>query len=193
MAYTLMNQILPQVDLGVDFHTGGASRSNFPQIRCSFNLPESKEYAKAFAPPVVLHSTLISKSFRYAAHKKGKPILVYEAGESLRISETGVIEGINGTRRLMKHLGMITTEVPLQNQVKMYRKSTWLRANKSGLYRPKADLGADINKGQELGHVNDPFGGKSTKVVFSGVGKIIGQNYNPIVHKGDALIHIAYN
>jgi predicted deacylase len=34
VAYTLMNQIIPQIDVGIDFHTGGASRAlvvlNYP-------------------------------------------------------------------------------------------------------------------------------------------------------------------
>ena len=33
LAYTLMKNIIPHIDYGIDFHTGGASRSNFPQIR----------------------------------------------------------------------------------------------------------------------------------------------------------------
>src|SRR5690554_834397 len=37
LAFTIMNEVLPQIDYGIDFHTGGASRSNFPQMRCVFN------------------------------------------------------------------------------------------------------------------------------------------------------------
>ena len=192
LAYTLMNDIIPQVDCGIDFHTGGASRANYPQIRCSFNLPRAKELAKAFAPPVILHSPLISKSFRSAAHKKGVPILVYETGESLRFDEPGIEEGINGTLRLMRHLGMIS-EAPKSEATRMFRKSSWARAKNAGLFFPDFDLGTPIKKKQTLGYINDPFGGKRTKVVFSADGTIIGQNNNPIVHKGDALIHIAHN
>lgn len=192
LAFTLMTEIIPQIDCGVDFHTGGASRSNFPQIRCTFNLQQAKELAKAFSPPVILHSTLISKSLRSAAHKKGKQILVYESGESLRFSEHGIQQGVNGTLRLMKHLGM-RSEAPMDTVPRMFRKSTWVRARNAGLFTPAFELGASVNKKDVLGYINDPFGGKKTKVVFSGDGAIIGQNNNPIVHKGDALIHIAHN
>ncbi len=192
LAYTLMNEIIPLVDCGVDFHTGGASRSNYPQIRCSFNLPKAKELAKAFSAPITLHSTLIAKSFRSAAHKKGTEILVYETGESLRFDEQGIQHGIDGTLRLMKHLGMIT-EAPVSAGTRMFRKSSWVRAKNAGLFSPGFNLGASVTKKDILGYINDPFGGKKTKVVFSRDGVIIGQNYNPIVHKGDAIIHIAHN
>lgn len=192
LAYALMNHIIPLVDCGVDFHTGGASRANFPQIRCSFHSQEAKELGKAFAAPVLLHSTLISKSFRYAAHKKGTPILVYEAGESLRFDEFGISKGIEGTLRLMNHLGMIS-EPQQPAQSKLYRKSSWVRANRSGLFRSDFDLGDVVTKKQKIGEISDPFGGKKSKLVSLYDGKIIGLNNNPIVHKGDAVLHIAYN
>lgn len=192
IAYTLMKEILPKVDYGVDFHTGGASRSNYPQIRCSFKIPKAIELAKAFSAPVTLHSKLIDNSFRSAAQKKGKQILVYETGESLRFDTNGIQIGVDGTFRLMKHLGMIDkASESISNEV--YKKSSWVRANNSGLFNPDLRLGAKVSKGNILGYINDPYGGRKTKVVFSGDGIIIGQNNNPIVHKGDALIHIAYN
>tara|TARA_R110000868_G_scaffold304437_27_gene565495 strand:+ start:5746 stop:6687 length:942 start_codon:yes stop_codon:yes gene_type:complete len=192
LAYTLMNEIIPQVDCGIDFHTGGASRANYPQVRCSFNLQNAKKLARAFSAPITLHSVLISKSFRSAAHKKGKPILVYEAGESLRFDEPGIQYGVDGTLRIMKHLGM-RSEAPTSLETKTLRKSSWVRAKNAGLFSPDFELGSEIKKKETLGYINDPFGGRKTKVVFSEDGVIIGQNNNPIVHKGDALIHIAFN
>ena len=192
LAYTLMHHIIPLVDCGIDFHTGGASRANYPQIRASFNLANAKELAKAFAAPVILHSTLIRNSFRSASHKKGKPIIVYEGGESLRFSLNAIEEGISGTLRVMKSLGMID-DAPESIDSKMYRKSKWLRAKKSGLFLPEYKLGNLVSKRDSLGFINDPFGGRKSKVVSSTDGIIIGQNNNPIVHKGDAIIHIAHN
>ncbi len=196
IAYTLMKDIIPHIDCGIDFHTGGASRSNFPQIRVSFNSSKAQKLAEAFAPPVILDSPLISKSFRSASHKKGKPIIVYEAGESLRFDELGITEGINGTLRLMKYLGM-NSSTPLSaktdREIRTYLKSTWLRSKNAGLFQPKAKLGDILAKGSLLGYINDPYGDLHTKVIAPKDGQIIGLNYSPVVHKGDALIHFAYN
>ncbi|MCR9132063.1 MAG: succinylglutamate desuccinylase/aspartoacylase family protein [bacterium] len=192
LAYTLMQSILPVVDCGIDFHTGGASRANFPQVRCTFNQPDAKILAKAFGAPVMLHSALIKNSFRMAAHKKGKPIIVYEAGETLRFDEFAISEGIEGTMRVMAHLGMKTLDQE-KPTTKMFKKSMWVRAKKSGLFNATASLGDTVLPKQELGYISEPFGGRKARMLSSQKGTIIGLNNNPIVHKGDAIIHLAYN
>jgi predicted deacylase len=192
LAYTLMKEIIPEIDYGIDFHTGGSARSNYPQIRCSFKIKKAKELAKAFGAPVMMHSSLISKSFRSAAHKKGKEILVYETGESLRYDEFGIEEGINGAKRLMKYLGMID-EAPEQNKTKVFTNSTWIRTKNAGLFISKAELGEELNKRQVLGSIKDPYGDLNSRVIAPHDGMVIGLNNCPVVNKGDALLHYAYN
>jgi predicted deacylase len=46
IAYDLMKTIIPLIDFGVDFHTGGAKINNYPQLRCVFNFPDNEEIAK---------------------------------------------------------------------------------------------------------------------------------------------------
>lgn len=191
VAFTLMNEILPRIDLGVDFHTGGASRANYPQLRCLLDDRVSIEYCKAFAPPVALHSRLIDKSFRRAAARRGKPILVYECGEAQRFDEYGIEEGIGGTLRLMKSLGM-KNKAPEAGPTEAFMKSTWIRAGYAGLFRADIELGARVKKGQQVGRINDPFGYERFRVKTSREGRVIGLNNSPVVHKGDALIHLAY-
>ncbi|MGN8226526.1 succinylglutamate desuccinylase/aspartoacylase family protein [Gracilimonas sp. BCB1] len=192
LAHTLMKEIIPEVDCGIDFHTGGAARANFPQIRCSFKIKRAKELASAMGAPVMMHSSLISKSFRSAAHKKGKEILVYETGESLRYDETGIEEGIEGTQRLMKYLGMIRS-APEPNATKVFNNSTWIRTKNAGLFITKSELGEEFNKRQVLGSIKDPYGELNSRVVAPHDGMVIGLNNCPVVNKGDALIHFAYN
>lgn len=189
VAYTIMKKIIPIIDVGIDFHTGGSSRSNFPQIRCVLNIEQNLELAKAFAPPVIIHSGLIDKSFRKAAYKKGKHILVYETGESLRFDQNGIQEGINGTLRLMQHLKMIK-EAPEPHSSEIYENSVWVRASFAGLYHSKIKLGDFIEKGMNLGSITDPFGNEKKILKSKYEGRVIGFNNCPVVHKGDALLHI---
>lgn len=192
VAHTLIREIIPLVDVGVDFHTGGASRANFPQIRCSFELEKNLELARAFGAPVVLHSRPIDKSFRKAAARSGKPILVYESGEAHRFDERGIEEGIEGTLRLMSYLGMMESETPSETAPAFYRKSTWIRARTAGLFRPEVELGQSVRSRQKLGRITDPFGDEMVRVQTRREGRVIGINYSPVVHKGDALLHLAY-
>jgi predicted deacylase len=146
--------------------------------------------AKAFAPPVILHSGLIDKSFRKAAYKKGKHILVYETGESLRFDQNGIQEGINGTLRLLKHLEMIK-EAPEPHLSEIYENSDWIRASFAGLYHSKIELGNFVEKGMNIGSITDPFGNEKKILKSKFEGRVIGFNNCPVVHKGDALLHIA--
>jgi uncharacterized protein len=191
LAYNIMHEIIPIIDYGIDFHTGGASRSNYPQIRCVFDIEKNMELAKAFQPPVILHSGLIEKSFRKAAYKKGKHILVYETGESLRMDEFGIQEAVNGTLRLMKHLKMVDEAPEPSFESEIFTKTSWVRAKYAGLFRPKVELGEPVMRRQVLGSITDPFGNESFKVVGKYDGKVIGINNNPVVHKGDAIFHVA--
>lgn len=192
VAHTLMDKIFPHIDYGVDFHTGGDSRTNFPQIRCVLKANENRKLADAFAAPITVNSSLIDKSFRKAAQKQGKEILVFETGEAHRFDAFGIQQGIDGTQRLMKSLEMISS-APEPNETEIYEKSTWVRARYAGLFQQKMELGEHVNKRQVLGHISDPFGKEWFKVISPQTGRIIALNNAPVVHKGDAILHIGYN
>jgi hypothetical protein len=193
LAYILMNEVLPHVDYGVDFHSGGASRANYPQVRCTFKQKINLKLAKAFGAPVTLNSPLISKSFRSAADKKGKAVIVYETGESMRLDEQGIEIAIEGCQRLMQHLNMINRDMIHQSSTELYKKSMWVRARNAGIFQPKFELGDHIQKRQVLGYITDPYAKSVSKVVVTRSGRIIGLNNNPIIHKGDAIAHLAYD
>ncbi|WPP48440.1 succinylglutamate desuccinylase/aspartoacylase family protein [Catalinimonas niigatensis] len=190
VAYVLMKEIIPLVDYGIDFHTGGASRANIPQVRCNFDNPLSKELAVAFDAPYTLHSKLIKGSLRHAAHKRGKSIIIYEGGESLRLNEKAIQVGINGTRRLMKHLGMLKTQPKSPNKSIIINKRKWIRARHAGLFHSLIKLGAIVKKGENIGYITDPIGNFQIYVKSPEHAHVIGLNNNPVINQGDALLHL---
>src|ERR1700758_4079191 len=127
IAYDLMKEIIPLIDVGIDFHTGGAKISNYPQLRCVFDFAESMKIAKIFAPPLIINSVYRDGTMRKEASKKGKPILVFEGGESLRFDYQSINEGVNGCIRLLKHYKMMNVETPTNHFVEL-NKSIWVRA-----------------------------------------------------------------
>lgn len=189
LAWTMMNDVLPIVDLGVDLHTGGAN-TNFPQIRCDASNEKNLELARAFAPPFIVNSPLRDGSFRKAADKKGKSVLVYEGGESLRFDELAITECINGVLRLMDYLEMTDNGAPERNEPRVIMKNTWIRAHNSGLYRPFVSCGDNVRKGQVLATITDPFGEAEVKTKARHKGYVIGLRSIPVVNRGDALINI---
>lgn len=189
IAYDLMKHIVPLVDFGVDFHTGGAKINNTPQIRCVFEFTDNVNLAEKFSPPLIIDSTYRDGTFRKEAAKKGKPILVYEGGESMRFDYNAINEGVNGCLRLMKNYNMLNMEVPNNHAVKI-KKDTWVRAHLSGLFHMNASNGAYVNKNDLLGVICNPFGNIEHKILSSVDGYIVGINNQPVVNQGDALIHL---
>ncbi|WP_114782492.1 succinylglutamate desuccinylase/aspartoacylase family protein [Botryobacter ruber] len=192
VAYRFMKEVMPYVEYGIDFHTGGASRSNYPQIRCELDNPKNLELASAFGAPFVLDSSLRQGSLRKEASKAGKSILVYETGESLRFDDFGISTGIEGTCRLLHHLGMMAGAPVVQQDSIICKKDIWVRAKNAGLFRAVVKLGDYLAKGQTIGSITDPYGEMEVRITSPAAGYIIGLNNMPVVNQGDALLHIAY-
>ncbi|MFT5823839.1 MAG: putative deacylase [Crocinitomix sp.] len=192
IAHTFTNNILPAADLAIDFHTGGNSIYNYPQARYTSEDPESYRLAQEMNMPCTLKSGLIPKSLRKTANNKGIPMVVFEGGESLRIDEYSINEGLRGIHNVLVHRGMIdgaTKEVPDNS----FSKKTWVRATRSGIVILEKKSGDFVQKGQLLARVTNPYNTYQSKVLSKVDGFIFGHNNNPVINKGDALFHIGYN
>lgn len=193
-AYHILNDILPCVDYSVDFHAGGASRFNAPQIRIVHNEPELKKLADIFNAPFTLYSKNIAGSFRNAGSKMGVKMLLFEGGKSLDINTDVATEGVNGVKRILSSLNMLkeTIEVPKAEKRTIYiEKSGWVRAKCSGLLHDGKLIGQYVKKGTVLAKITDPFGKFEQKIKAPNNGYIINANHSPIVYEGDAIYHIS--
>ncbi len=193
IAYFHMREIVENVDFGIDFHTGGGQRSNYPQIRYTEESSIGKQLAAIFNTPFNFPSKLIPKSFRKEAHKNNIPIIVYEGGEALRFDEQAIEEGIKGTLRVLKHFRMIPKN-PLKELKKRksisLTKRRWIRAKTAGLFNSFVENGSKVKKGEVLGDITDTYGETSVKVKAPMNGYIIAINNFPIINRGDAIFHI---
>jgi uncharacterized protein len=190
VAYHLTHEIIPFIDVGVDFHTGGAMRTNYPQVRCMMQEPKNAELADAFHAPFTIDSPFRPHSLRQTAAKKGKNIIVFEGGESLRMDFQAIEEGIAGTLRLMKHLKMIDSAPEPKVQTKLIWNSSWIRARTAGIFHPHIQAGELIHRNQLVGSITDPFGEFNEEIKSQIMGYVVGLNNNPVVNAGDALMHI---
>ncbi|MBT8187251.1 MAG: succinylglutamate desuccinylase/aspartoacylase family protein [Croceitalea sp.] len=191
MAYHFTNEILPQIDFGIDLHTGGAQRSNYPQVRYTEGDETSEKMALQFNAPFYFSSRLITGSFRKAAHKLGKPIIVYEAGESMRFDEMAITTAIQGIRNVFAGLDMSKEEDKSNTKSSIHLQNTkWVRASRAGMFIPEVKNGALIQKGQVLGKVTDIFAKKSKEIKSPMEGYVICLNHQAVVNQGDALFHV---
>ncbi|MFN6039012.1 MAG: succinylglutamate desuccinylase/aspartoacylase family protein [Bacteroidota bacterium] len=189
IAHDLMKQIVPLIDFGFDFHTGGSKINNHPQMRCVFEFSDSLKLAEVFSPPLIINSSYRDGTFRREAAKKGKPILVFEGGESLRFDYLSINEGVNGILRTLHHYGMIEVDVPNNPSVKLL-KDYWVRADESGLFHASVPNGSHVREGDLVGVICNPYGSIDQKLLAPKSGWVVGINNQPVVHQGDALIHI---
>lgn len=195
IARTLTKYILPNVSHIFDFHTGGDSRFNYPQIRYSRLDSEAGQLAKIFNAPFIIQSGLISKSLRKTTRELQIPTLVYEGGESVRLDGFSISIGLRGLRNCLEYLKMFPTT---QKKIKtkppvVVRKTSWVRANSAGIFIWSKSSGHHVKKGERIGNIYDPYGQKSIDVASHRTGFIIGHNNASVVNYGDALFHIAYD
>lgn len=190
VAYHVTHSVIPFIDVGVDFHTGGAMRTNYPQVRCVMQDSKNVELANAFHAPFTIDAPFRPHSLRQTAAKHGKNIIVYEGGESLRMDQPAIEEGINGTLRLMKHLGMIDWAPDIRQETRIIWNTSWIRARTAGIFHAHVQAGDLIHKHQLVGAITDPFGESHEQIKSPVTGYLIGINNNPVVNAGDALMHV---
>ena len=192
IAYFHMKEIANNIDFGIDIHTGGAQRSNYPQIRYTPGLEESKKLAEIFNAPFQFESKMIAKSFRKEANKHNVPIIVYEAGEALRLDKFSIRKGTEGILNILEYFKMIPKrkDIPRSEKTIELTQRRWVRAKIAGLFNSRIKNGEKVTKGQILGYITDTYGETVTSVKAPFNGYIFGLNNFPIINRGDALFHI---
>ncbi|GAA5136448.1 succinylglutamate desuccinylase/aspartoacylase family protein [Thalassotalea piscium] len=194
VAHIFLNEIVKHCDYGIDLHTGAIHRSNLPQIRADMSDPETKELAKVFGVPVVLNSNLVDGSLREAAVKNQTKVLLYEAGEALRFDEFSIRAGIRGIQNILRHLGMMRKSSAKRKVYDPFiaNSSQWLRANASGIFHSRINLGDQVNKGDVLAEIGSPYGDVIDVVKATRSGILIGKQNIPLVQEGEAMFHVAF-
>ena len=190
-AYLFTQEIAPVVDYVIDFHSGGADRENAPQIRCNLREEKVFELAKAFDAPYIVHSDYIKKTVRETLHKLGKTTLLFEGGKSRNLDPDIIRHGVAGAHNVMKYLGMHKGVVDLTHQPVIIKKSKWIRAPHSGMFRLNIANGSQVRKRDILGMIQDPFGEFVRKIYAPFDCHIFCVNTSPIVNKGNALFHVS--
>ena len=181
-AYQFTKEIAPFVDYVIDFHTGGGERDNIAQIRCNIDDEKALELAKVFNPPMIVFSNNITKSLRDTLHNLGKTILLFEGGKSKELDANVINEGVNGTKNILIHLGLLEGEITVKGNPIFVHKAKWLRASHSGMFKAMAKNGTFVKKKEVLGVIQDPFGEFKKKIFAPFNCHIFCINKTPIVN-----------
>lgn len=194
IARLFMDEIVEKCTHGIDLHTGSNHRTNLPQLRVLLDNPEARQLAHAFGAPVIINARIRDNSLREAAIEKGIPMILYEAGESLRFNEHAIRFGLKGIISVMRELNMLPKRKKTKKEGRkpiVVESTTWIRASKSGIIYSPLGLGATVTKEEVVARIFDPFGENEERVITPVGGVIIGCLQLPLVHQGDAIFHIA--
>lgn len=192
LANTFMTEVVANSTHGIDLHTGAIDRTNLPQVRVSLDQEDAVEMARRFRVPLILHANLRDGSMRQTVLEHGVPVLLYEAGEALRLDERAIRIGLRGVVSVMRSLGMLPGAAAAASiEPLLARSSGWTRAEVSGTLQMTRDIGDLVEQGQQVGTLTAPLGDLATPVVSRDSGLIIGKTQLPLVYEGEALFHIA--
>jgi len=192
-AYHLMKEVIPHIDFCIDYHTGGAQRFNYSQIRIDEGCEETFKLAKIFASPYIVYSKSPERTFRKSITKLGKKVLLFEGGKSLNLDKNVTKSGIQGAINVMHHIGVRNFSSQISHEKSVIIKSSkWIRAKHSGMFRSSVSAGQKVERGIKLGSISDPFGDFESSFKNSQEGYILNSNHSPIVNQGDALFHIGF-
>jgi predicted deacylase len=192
LAHLFMTEVVKRCTHGVDLHTGSDHRVNLPQVRADLEDPGTLRIARAFGSRLMVHARLRDGSLRDAAAKAGIPVLVYEAGEALRFDDEAIEIGVNGILRLMSVLGMRPLGKRLRRSTTVaVARTLWVRARRAGVLHLEVVLGQRVRQGQQLGIISDATGETFSTVRARCDGLVMAHRANPLVNRGDALVHLA--
>lgn len=193
IAHLFFTEVVARCTHVIDLHTAAIHRDNLPQIRAALDNPEVKKMALDFSIPVIINAGLIEGTLRAEAGERGIPVLTYEAGEALRLSEGSIVTGIRGITNAMRGLSMLPARRnrAAVTEPNIARSSKWFRASGDGMFRPLVKLGDRVNADDLLGIISSPFSSAEVGVSSTVDGIVIGMNNLPLVYEGEALFHIA--
>lgn len=191
LAHLFMREVVERCSHGIDFHCGSDDRENFPQVRADLDDEETRRMARAFGAPVTIHGAAPAGSLRWAAVKQGIKVLLFEAGEARRFTGSAIRSGVEGTLRVLAELGMTPDGDPAPPPTIECRRRRWIRARRSGIFRPDVALGEHVSRNQLLGEITNALGNESQPVIAREAGIVIGRRIHPIVYQGEALVHLA--
>ncbi len=191
LADTLFREVIRKSDFGVDLHTAGGERTNYPQVRADLACPEVAELASAFGCSLIVGGAGPEGSLRRMAVTAGVPTIVYEAGGPRRLERPVIAVGIAGVLNVLRHLKMMPGE-PLSPPLRLLIDRThWIRSRTGGILDLRVDLGQPLRRGQAISVNTNPFGRERSLLKAPYAGVVLGLTQLPLVHPGDAICHVA--
>jgi uncharacterized protein len=195
LAHLFSSQILDHMTHCVNIRSGSQHIFKLPQIYFHPEDPEAKSLATSFDTPII-HPCHEKTGFFYSDLKQPKiPTLIFEGGEANRSDEYTIKLGLRGIVKMLRQLQMIRIKNRMQGRKPsplIAENTFWIRASSSGLFHFIKKVGKQIQKGEKLASITDPFGStKHFDIIAPKTGIITAINTHPHVYEGQGIIEMA--
>ncbi|MEH6592717.1 MAG: succinylglutamate desuccinylase/aspartoacylase family protein [Halioglobus sp.] len=190
IAFAFFRDVITHCNALVDLHTGSFHRTNITQLRADMANPGVVEFASYFGDIPVLNTPGNSRSLRAAAVVAGIPTVTLEAGEPMRMQVEVVEEGVTAINTLLEKNGMYPSFSLWAKPSPAYYRSTWVRANTSGILFSHVKPGDVVQPGDVLGEVINPVTNERNSIASVYDGRILGMALDQFVLPGFAAYHI---
>lgn len=190
LAHAIFHKIVLRSDYGIDLHTAGHGRINLPYVRGNLAAKGVQELVDAFAPEIVVDDAPERGTMRWAAQRRGVPVITYEAGEPLRFENAVIERGVRCIRNALAAFGMVEGEpVPPPFQI-VAKERRWLRAKRGGILIVHVRPGDIVRRRDVVAHTSRPYGTERVEIRAPFDGIVISTATIPTVVPGGAVCHI---
>ncbi|MBS7703747.1 succinylglutamate desuccinylase/aspartoacylase family protein [Chelatococcus asaccharovorans] len=205
IAHYVSDFMLPMADIVVDLHSGGFS---LDYVHCALIRPGRTpdetnklfELLQVFGAPVSFISSGASgggaTTLNAVAREMGVPCITTEMGGGATLSLRGLQIAENGTKRLLKHVGIAPTiEVPASTGSELMENpgsEFSLYADGDGIFEPFFAVGDHVKRGQFAGRlytIDNPTQ-KPQDLYFPQSGQISCRRHPSLTTRGDCLYNL---
>lgn len=168
LTHAIFQAVVANADFLVDLHGGDMVEDLIPFSIYSVSGDEavdraSADLGRAFGLPYLVASRPqpgagLGGTTVQAAAAAGVPGVLAEAGGRGLLTEPETQLLVDGTMRVLRHLGMLSGEPLEPRAVTEVAAFTWLRSPAEGLWYPTVAAGDEVSEGQVIGNVRDLFG-----------------------------------
>jgi predicted deacylase len=190
IAYALFESVFKRADYIIDLHSGPSNFRLVPHVRTFSSDVDCMDLARAFGFDfIIMRKGNVGSLAVEALHHDIKSVVV-EIGEGNRLESDYVEAGINGIKRVLTHLRMVSGQQRLHNSSKVLNERIYVRAPTGGIVVPLKKEGERVLKREMVAEVHNPYSESVVNVRAPADGYIIGVRRNPQAFTGDGIILI---